>query len=117
MEGLKPPRALSFEGHVAENWRRWIQQFRLYLNATGRDKKSEEMQCSTVAGYAVEVHNTFMLNKAEQQKIDRQVSLNSTAQLTYVIELCKLAKSYEFAQLHDSMIKDQIVCETENLCL
>ncbi|KAK3745993.1 hypothetical protein QZH41_005776 [Actinostola sp. cb2023] len=138
MEGLKPPRALSFEGHVAENWRRWIQQFRLYLNATGRDKKSEEMQCSTlltVAGEdAVEVYNTFELNEAEQKKIELLISkfeqyctpkknvtferhiFNTRNQVdsenidTYVTELRKLAKSCEFAQLQGSLIKDHIVC-------
>jgi hypothetical protein len=63
---------LSFEGNLAENWRRWIQQFRLYLSATGSDKKAEKVQCSiilTVAGEdAVEVFNTF--TETEEDKIE-----------------------------------------------
>ena len=33
MEGLKPPGELSFEGNVAENWRKWCRQFQNYLRA------------------------------------------------------------------------------------
>ena len=136
--GLKPPRALSFEGNVAENWRRWIQHFRLFLNATGRDKKSEEIQCSTllaVAGEdAMEVYNTFVFAEGEENKIETLIKtfelyctpkknvtferhvFNTRNQEpnesidSYVTELRKLAKSCEFAQLHNSLIKDRIVC-------
>ena len=138
MEGLKPPKALSFDGNVAENWRRWIQQFRLYLNATGRDKKSEQIQCSTllsVAGEdAVEVYNTFVLDEAEQNKIEPLIEkfeqyctpkknvtferhvFNTRSQGpgehidSYITEMRKLPKACEFGILHDSLIKDRIVC-------
>jgi hypothetical protein len=130
--GLKPPRALSFEGNVAENWRRWIQHFRLFLNATGRDKKSEEIQCSTllaVAGEdAMEVYNTFVFAEGlnctkfelyctpkknvtfERHVFNTRNQEPSESIDSYVTELRKLAKSCEFAQLHDSLIKDRIVC-------
>jgi hypothetical protein len=128
--GLKPPRAISFEGNVAENWRRWIQHFRLFLNATGRDKKSEEIQCSTLLA----VYNTFVIAEGEENKIETLIKkfelyctpkknvtferhvFNTRNQEpnesidSYVTELRKLAKSCEFAQLHDSLIKDRIVC-------
>ncbi len=69
---LPPPRPLLFEGNLAENWHRWIQQFRLYLSATGSDTKDEKVQCSillTIAGEdAVEVFNTF--TEAEEDKIE-----------------------------------------------
>ena len=74
MEGLKQPNPLPLTGNVSENWRRWIQQFRLYLNATGRDKKSEQIQCSTllaVAGVeALEVYNTFEIPADDKDKIE-----------------------------------------------
>ena len=73
MDSLKQPKPLSFEGNVAENWRRWIQQFKLYLVATARDKKSDAVQCSTlltVAGEeAIEVYNTFNLTEEETDDI------------------------------------------------
>ena len=75
---LPPPRPLSFEGNLAENWRLWIQQFRLYISATGSDKKAEKVQCLillTVAGEdAVEVFNTFTFTftftETEEDKIE-----------------------------------------------
>ena len=74
MEGLKQPKPLSLTGNVSENWRRWIQHFRLYLNATGRDKKSEQIQCSTllaVAGEeALEVYNRFEIPEDDKDKIE-----------------------------------------------
>ena len=138
MEGIKPPKALSFDGNVAGNWRRWIQQFRLYLNATGRDKNSEQIQCLTllsVAGEdAVEVYNTFVLDEAEQNKIEPLIEkfeqyctpkknvtferhvFNTRSQGSgehidsYITEMRKLPKACEFGILHNSLIKDRIVC-------
>ena len=124
-----PPRPLSFEGNLAENWRRWIQQFRLYLSATGSDKKAEKVQCSiilTVAGEdAVEVFNTF--TETEEDKIEPLIEkfrsyctpkknitferhvFNTRCQESdesidsYVTALKKLAKSCEFGDLQDSL--------------
>ena len=135
LPSLKP---LSFEGNVAENWRRWIQQFRLYLNATGFDKKPAQVQCSTlltVAGEeALEIFNTFGLADADKVKIDVVIRkfeeyctpkknvtyerhvFNTRAQGAtegidaYVTELRKLARNCEFGELHDSIIRDRIVC-------
>ena len=129
---------MIFEGNVAENWRRWIQQFRLYLNATGLDKKPQQQQCScllTVAGpEALEIFNTFALSDTDQTKIEvviikfeeyctpkknvtyeRHV-FNTRAQGAtegidaYVTEFRKLARNCEFGELHDSLIGDRIVC-------
>ena len=138
MNQLPPPKPLSFVGNVAENWRRWIQQFRLYLNATGFDKKPAQVQCSTlltVAGEeALEIFNTFGLTDEDKVKIDvvikkfeeyctpkRNVTyerhvFNTRAQGAtegidvYVTELRKLARNCEFGELHDSIIRDRIVC-------
>ena len=135
---LPPPRPLSFEGNLAENWRRWIQQFRLYLSATGSDKKDEKVQCSillTVAGEdAVEVFNTFTFTETEEDKIEPLIAkfrayctpkknitferhvFNTRCQESdesidsYVTALKKLAKSCEFADLQDSLVRDRIVC-------
>ena len=74
MNQLPPPKLLSFKGNLAENWRCWIQQFRLFLNVTGSDKKPTKVQCSTlltVAGEeALKIFNTFGLSKEDKVKID-----------------------------------------------
>ena len=68
------PTTESFEGNVAEKRRRWIQQFRLYLNPTGLHKKPAQGQCSTlltVAGEeALEIFHTFGLTEEDKVKID-----------------------------------------------
>ena len=138
MDTLRPPNSLSFEGNVSENWRRWIQQFRLYLNATGRDRKPEKVRCSTlltVAGEdAVEIYNTFTFASGETDKIEALISkfqaycipkknitferhvFNTRNQRSdenvesYVTDLRKLAKTCEFGELRDSLIRDRIVC-------
>ena len=50
----------TLEGNVAENWR-LIQQFHLYMNATGINEKEEKTQCSALLTFAgkdaVEVFN------------------------------------------------------------
>ncbi|KAK3702002.1 hypothetical protein QZH41_007697 [Actinostola sp. cb2023] len=54
----------TVRGNVADNWRRWLQQFNLYMNATGRDGKDEKIQSVqystflTIAGEdALEIYN------------------------------------------------------------
>ena len=78
MNQLPPPKPFTFEGNVVESWRQRIQQFRLYLNATGIDKKRSQVQCSTlltVAGEeAVEVFSTFGLSSQDAKKIDVVIS-------------------------------------------
>ena len=135
MNQLPPPKPLSFVGNVAENWRRWIQQFRLYLNATDFDKKPAQEQCSTlltVAGEeALEIFNTFGLTDEGKVKMDVVIKkfeeyctpkknvtyerhvFNTRAQGAsegidaYVTELRRLARNCEFGELHDSIIRDR----------
>lgn len=42
MDQLKPPGELCLEGNLAENWRKWIQSFDLFLIASGISEKSEK---------------------------------------------------------------------------
>ena len=73
MESLNPPKTLCLEGNTAENWRRWIQRFRLYMCATEKDKKAEKLQCAMLlhcAGEeAQELYNTFTFADGEKDKI------------------------------------------------
>ena len=57
MDQLKPPQHFSFEGTLAENWKEWLQGFRLYLIASGIDKKTDKVKVSTLRHVAdVEQH-------------------------------------------------------------
>lgn len=142
---LPPPKPLTVEGNVAENWRQRIQQFRLYLTATGIDKKPLQVQCSsllTVAGEEeVEIFNTFGLRSQDAKKIDvvsskfeeyctskkkityEQHIFNTRAQgvteaiEAYITELRKLTKSCEFGELLDSLNRNRIVCSIRSNAL
>jgi len=74
MNQLPPPKPLTFEGNVAKNWRRWIQQFRLYRNAMGFGKKPSQVQCSTLLAAAreeaFEIFNMFGLISEKATKIE-----------------------------------------------
>ena len=73
-EPILAHRPLRLEGNnLAENWRRWRQQYELYITATEKDSKSEKLQCATflaLAGEAaIDVFNKFSISTAEKDKI------------------------------------------------
>ena len=41
MDSFHKPSALSFDGNVSENWRRFKQQFDIYVTASGSEKKDD----------------------------------------------------------------------------
>ena len=109
---------------------------------TGFDKKPAKVQCSTlltVAGEeALEIFNTFGLTDEDKVKIDVVIRkfeeyctpkknvtyerhvFNTRAQRAtegidaYVTELSKRARNCEFGELHNSIIRDRIVCGIRN---
>ena len=42
MDKLKPPTEYSFEGNIAENWKRWIHAFEIFSIASGLREKRDE---------------------------------------------------------------------------
>ena len=142
MEQLKPPQHLSFEGTLAENWKEWLQGFRLYLIASGIDEKSGKVKVATflhVAGVeARRIYNTF--NTPEEEAEDIEVLIKNfqdyvepRKNLTYlrhifftrnqethetidnyVTDLKNKAIQCEFVDLRESLIRDRIVCGIYN---
>ena len=43
MERLQPPSALCLTGNLSENWRRFKQQFEIYMTATGIAEKENSI--------------------------------------------------------------------------
>ena len=137
-EHFKPPESLSLDGNLAENWRRWKQRFELYLEASGASEKSEKSQAATllhVAGAeAIEVYNTFQWDHdGDEMKVkpimakfeaycnprknvtwERHV-FNTRNQLPgesidhLVTDLRTKARTCEFGELTDSLIRDRII--------
>ncbi|KAL3999170.1 nuclear receptor co-repressor 2 [Sarotherodon galilaeus] len=139
MEGLKPPAGLDLlQGNLSENWRRFRQRFELYLAATGGASKPPKVQSSLflhVAGEeAVEVYNTFTFaENGDENKLMKIMEkfeeyCNPKKNITYerykfftcvqgdmpisqyITELKLRAKSCEFGQLQQSLIRDRVVC-------
>lgn len=138
MEQLKPPGELCLEGNLAENWRKWIQSFELFLIASGISDKSEKVQCATFLHVAGEdargVFNTFdfaeegddnkiaILKEKFKQYCEPRKNLTflrhqfftrsqggSETIDAFVTDLKNKAKNCEFSTLNDSLIRDRIV--------
>ena len=139
MDKLSPPEQMSFEGNVAENWRKWKQRFELFLAASGLSEKDDKVQSATlfhVAGPdALEIYNTFVWeHEGDERKIvkimekfqayceprknitwERHVFNTCNQEVgetidQYVTKLKTKARSCEFSALKDSLIRDRIVC-------
>jgi hypothetical protein len=63
MEGFVKHNQISFEGNIAENWRKNKQKFEMFVIALGYEKKTNKEKCCmllNLAGeQAIEVFNTF----------------------------------------------------------
>ena len=75
MDTLKPPEPLVLtDGGIADNWRRWVQRWKLYSTASGVGTKDEDVQCAVllhvIGDEAVEVYNTMTIPEADKNKIN-----------------------------------------------
>jgi hypothetical protein len=63
MDRLPPPPGLNLSGNLAENWRRFEQQYDVYAVASGVASKADKVQGMTLLHVlgpdAIEVYNTF----------------------------------------------------------
>lgn len=142
-KNLPPPSSLSLEGNLKENFRRFKQQFEIYMSATEIAAKEDEVKTSTllhvIGPDAIEIFNTFQWtepgdNVDDKTKVDKVLAkfekycspkknvvferhiFNTRKQGlsekvdTFVTDLKILARSCEFENLHDSLIRDRIVC-------
>ena len=62
-KNLHPPEKLLFCGNLKENFRKFKQQFDIYITAAGIKDKTEDIKCATlllvIGQDAVEIFNTF----------------------------------------------------------
>ena len=66
---MRAPTALSFEGNLKENWKRWRQKFEIYLEATDLNSKPDKRKVvvllHTAGEEAMEKFNTFGLTEEQ----------------------------------------------------
>lgn len=137
MEALKPPDPLRLEG-IADNWKRWRQKVELYMIATGMEGRSQKVQSCTllhvIGDEVLEIYNTFKITQEEDknklkvllEKFEKHFTPQSNVTFErhvfntrvqapgesidqFITDLRSKARSYEYEQLCDSLIKDRIV--------
>ena len=68
---MSAPSPLDLNGNVSDNWRKFLQRFKIYLLATEKDQKPVAQQTAIflhVAGEeAMEVYNTFTFGENEDR--------------------------------------------------
>ena len=137
MEGFVKPNQVSFEGSVAENWKRFKQKFEIFVIASCNEKKSNKEKCCMLLNLAGEqaigFFNTFTFEEGEKDD-DPEVLMrkfedycNPKRNITYerhlfntrgqganetidayVTEL-RLQANCEFGALCNELIRDRIV--------
>lgn len=139
---LKPPEPFSFEGNIAEGWKKWIKKFTTFLVATESDKKSDEVKIAillhAVGEDGQEKFETFELTEAKQKvykevvkafedycipKKNETVCRHKYFQRTqkedetfdeFLSDLKKLSLDCAFGELKDSLLRDKIVSGINN---
>ena len=73
MDSFHKPSALSFDGNTSENWRRFQQQYDIYLIASGSEKKDDTVKIAILLNFAgedaIEVFNTFQFPEGDEKKL------------------------------------------------
>ena len=138
-EGFARPTQLSFKGNVAENWRRFKQNYEIYIVAAGHGRKSKKERACILLNLAgeeaVERYNSFTYNE-DEDKDDPEVLMMKFEELcmplknltferhlfhtrsqrpsesigSFVTDLKNIARKCEFGDLESELIKDRIVC-------
>lgn len=71
MDRLPPPPGLTLTGNLAENWRRFEQQYDVYAVASGVASKGDKIQGMTLLHVlgpdAIDVYNTFTWTEDEDK--------------------------------------------------
>ena len=143
MEHMKPPKGMTFQGNVSDNLTRFRQRLELYMEALNMDTKPDKRKIAillTVAGQeAVDIFNTLTFADGERdnyntvlRKFDNYCTprVNETYERyvfrtrlqrdeetieQYVTDLKYKAKSCNYGDLEESLIRDQIVLGTPNV--
>lgn len=138
MDNLKPPRPLCLEGDLAGNWKRWKQQFNIYLIASGGTEKDDAIKIATllhVLGEEVQdLYFTLEVPAADAKKYDSVLAhldsyfLPQTNQSVerhrfnnrvqeenesfdaFIMALRRLSTNCGYEAIRDDLIKDRIVC-------
>jgi len=133
----KLPQSLNLEGNIQENWKKFKQAFNIYMTATGKNEKSDEvriaMLLNIIGDEGVEIFNNFTLEEAERKKYEvvlkefdkyliprrneiyerykfyKREQQEGESVLNFIEDVKKLAKTCEFGCESNKLIRDRIV--------
>lgn len=133
------------EGNLAENWRAWISQFDLFLLTTVIAEKSPKVQAATFL-YLIgdpgrqifetlefasgnECEKLYVLKAKFKAYCEPRKNLTFLRHQyftrnqqagegtdTFVVDLQTKARQCDFGDLHDSLIRDRVVCGIRSDC-
>lgn len=134
---FKPPKGLSLEGDVAQNWKNFIQKFNIFIQANEYEEKSDQikvaMLLNCIGDEGLHLFNTLSLTVENRKKFSEVIKAfesyciprKSTVFNRYKFftrtqkegelfdhfhtELKKLAQECEFGDQQDSLIRDKII--------
>ncbi|XP_073965610.1 uncharacterized protein [Choristoneura fumiferana] len=146
MEHARPPPELNMDGGPvsrADAWKRWRQQFNLFVKASGVNTETAGVQASLLVNLigpeGFDVYQTFTFGSDKEKddvnviikKFDAYFGAKVNITLvrykfftrnqedgesiqTYLTALRLLSKDCEFGTLQEELIKDRIVCGVRN---
>ncbi|XP_061178377.1 uncharacterized protein K02A2.6-like [Saccostrea echinata] len=141
-ERLAPPGKIKLNSrNLAEDWRKWKEEFSLYVSLTVKDEEASKLQLFKylIGSDGREIYNTLKFEKEEKDRTLKMAleafdkycrpKKNETVERfrfntrkqeagetieTYITELKTLASTCNFGQVADSLIRDRIVCRIVN---
>ena len=136
-QNLLPPKPMSLDGDLGENWKRFKKTYTLYSTATEVDKKDEETQAAIllhcIGEDAMEIFDTLDLSQTEQKnpakiiekfeayflpktnqsveshKFNTRVQGPAESFDNFLADLRKLSANCDFGSLRDRLVRDRIV--------
>ena len=143
MDSFHKPSALSFDGNTSENWRRFKQQFDIYITASGSEQKDDAVKIAILINFAgedaIEVFNTFQFAEGDEKKLNKVLEQfeqycnprknvvferhqfwqltqkDSEAVDQFVTRLKNKVKSCEYPSPVDDMVRDKFVFSIRDL--
>lgn len=133
----KIPATLRLDGNLSENFRRFKQNFEIYLKATGKVKESDDVKLAIflniIGEDGVDVYNTLKLSEDERndytkvlQEFEKYANPRKNVVYErfkffsrkqgegeafdhYLTDVKKLSTTCEFGEQQESLIRDRIV--------
>ena len=143
MDSFHKPSALSFDGNTSENWRRFKQQFDIYITASGSEQKDDAVKIAILLNFAgedaIEVFNTFQFAEGDEKKLNKvleqfeqycnprknvvferhqfwQITQKDSETVDqFVTRLKNKVKSCEYPSPVDDMVRDKFVFSIRDL--